>query len=200
MNLVQIGNFFFDIDKMECAHYNELTETLDIRINEVNNCFSGKKAEEMFNQLKELTKMNEICKCQCEYQTCKVEITNEVSTPKYCIAYPEKQAYWKTVSAGVPKIENAKVEIPNLGNIPSWIKDGIEYELYWAIDTHPEFPTDPFQAICLIHEELGEATQALNDFIHHNKATLKDVNIELLHTIVTCIRMLVAIGGKEDSR
>jgi hypothetical protein len=54
-NLVQIGNFIFDIDKMEYAHYNELTETLDIRINEVNHCFCGKKAKEMFNQLKELT-------------------------------------------------------------------------------------------------------------------------------------------------
>jgi hypothetical protein len=54
-NLVQIGNFIFDIDKLECAYYNELTETLDICVDKVNHCFIGKEAEEMFNQLKELT-------------------------------------------------------------------------------------------------------------------------------------------------
>lgn len=141
--------------------------------------------------------MNEICQCKCEYQTCKVEITNEVSTPKYCIAYPEKQACWKTVSAGVPKTENAKVEIPNLGNIPSWIKDGIDYELHWACEKHPKFPDDPFQAMCIIQEELGEAIQALNNLKHHQQGVINDVNIELLHTIVTCLRTLMAINEKE---
>lgn len=146
--------------------------------------------------------MNEICKCQCEYQTCKVEITNEVSTPKYCIAYPEKQAYWKTVSAGVPKIENEDVDLIKEKTtmwywVPNWIKEELEDELRWACEKHPKFPNDPFQMMCIIQEELGEAIQALNNLKHHQQGVIKDVNIELLHTIVTCLRTLMAINEKE---
>ena len=67
-----------------------------------------------------------------------------------------------------------------------------EYEK--ACRKHPKFPTDPFQAMCIIQEELGEAIQALNNLKHHGKGYTADVQIELLHTIVTCIRTLKEIN------
>ena len=75
-------------------------------------------------------------------------------------------------------------------DIPKRIIDDIFYEYLRAKVKHPEFPTDPFQAMCIIQEELGEAIQALNNFKHHQQGCIDDVQIELLHTIVTCIRTL----------
>lgn len=55
-NLVQIGNFIFDIDKFECAHYSKMPNSLHIFIDKEEYTFVYEEAEEMFNQLKELTK------------------------------------------------------------------------------------------------------------------------------------------------
>ena len=63
-----------------------------------------------------------------------------------------------------------------------------EYEK--ACRKHPKFPDNEFEQLCIIQEELGEATQALNNFIHYEIGSMKNVKTELLHTIVTCIRML----------
>lgn len=84
--------------------------------------------------------------------------------------------------------------------IPKWILDKCFKEYYYACKKHPNFPSNEFQMMCIIQEELGEAVQALNNFKHHQQGCIDDVQIELLHTIVTCIRTLKAINEKEDSR
>lgn len=55
-NLVQIGNFIFDLDKFKSARYSGKPNILNIYIGEDEYMFVDEEAEEMFNQLKELTK------------------------------------------------------------------------------------------------------------------------------------------------
>jgi hypothetical protein len=55
-SLIQIGNFIFDLDKFESAHYSKFPNSLHIKIDKEEYMFVYEEAEEMFNQLKELTK------------------------------------------------------------------------------------------------------------------------------------------------
>ena len=75
-------------------------------------------------------------------------------------------------------------------NIINDIIQSVAEEYEKACKKHPNFPDNPFEQFSIIHEELGEATQALNNLKHHKKGTIDDVQIELVHTIVTCIRAL----------
>lgn len=52
-----------------------------------------------------------------------------------------------------------------------------------AIHKHPDFASNPYQAISIITEELGELAQAVND---GNRAQAK---LELFHVIATCARL-----------
>lgn len=73
--------------------------------------------------------------------------------------------------------------------IPEWIRQGVLSEYQSAHERHPEFPSNPFAMMCIVSEELGEATQALNDLIHHKAGTINDVMIELMQTAAVCMRM-----------
>ena len=130
----------------------------------------------------------------CSYKNCYVEQDGDVFTPFCCVHGWDGDADWQEVTEEEPKKE-IKEEVKDIvTDIPKWIIDGIFNEYRWAVDKHPKFPTDPFQAMCIIQEELGEAIQALNNLKHHGKGYTADVQIELLHTIVTCIRTLKEIN------
>lgn len=136
--------------------------------------------------------MNEKMRCKCKKYIC-FFLDKGAFLNRRCILEEENNK--------VPNLGNADTPIPNLGTpwdkLPQWIKDGIKNELRWACEKHPKFPNNEFEMMCIIQEELGEAIQALNDFKHHQQGTINDVNIELLHTIVTCLRTLMAINEKE---
>ena len=124
----------------------------------------------------------------CCYKNCYVEQIGDVFTPFCCVHGWDDDADWQEVKEEEKELkEEIKVIVTD---IPKRIIDDIFYEYLRAKVKHPEFPTDPFQAMCIIQEELGEAIQALNNFKHHQQGCIDDVQIELLHTIVTCIRTL----------
>lgn len=123
--------------------------------------------------------------CHCSDTDC---ILKSNKRPTFCPYYSHISPDWQLV-----------VDEPTpWDKLPDWIKDGIKNELRWAIDKHPKFPDDPFQAMCIIQEELGEAIQALNNLKHHQQGYINDVYCELLHTIVTCIRTLDTISKNES--
>jgi hypothetical protein len=130
------------------------------------------------------------CK-KCE-SGCKLEIDEENPNPTHCIynGYGD----WQEVKEETEAKEEVKGIIRD---IPKWIIDGIFYEYHWACEKHPKFPNNEFEMMCVIQEELGEAIQALNNLKHHQQGVINDINIELLHTIVTCLRTLMAINEKE---
>jgi len=52
-----------------------------------------------------------------------------------------------------------------------------------AIEKHPDFASNPYQAISIITEELGELAQAVND------GNNEQAKLELFHVIATCARL-----------
>jgi hypothetical protein len=123
----------------------------------------------------------------CNSKSCYVEQEDDILTPCCCVHGWNGDTDWHEVK-----------EVKGIvTDIPKWIIDGIFYEYHWACEKHHKFPNDPFQMMCIIQEELGEAIQALNDLKHHQQGVINDVNIELLHAIVTCLRTLMAINEKE---
>ena len=117
----------------------------------------------------------------CNLKNCIVEQDDDIYIPYACVNGWNGDAEWHEVKEGVKGV---------VTDIPKWIIDGIFYEYHWACEKHPKFPNDPFQMMCIIQEELGEAIQALNDLKHHQQGVINDVYIELFHTIVACIRAL----------
>lgn len=138
-------------------------------------------------------KMNKY-ECHCSDTDC---ILQSNKRPTFCPYYSHISPDWRLIVDEVPNLGNADSTVPNLGNLPNWITEGISNEYRWAVEKHPNFPSNEFEMMCVIQEELGEAIQALNDLKHHQQGVINDVNIELLHTIVTCLRTLMAINEKE---
>lgn len=58
-------------------------------------------------------------------------------------------------------------------------------EWHYARDKHPEYPSNPVNALPIILEELGEVAAAINDNL-----PLSCVRQELAQTAITCIRLL----------
>ena len=144
-------------------------------------------------------------KCECVYNKCFLETEKE--EPNHCVLFHHDPANWQEVKEdnakkvdelvdNVKQWANNKEEIKDIiSDIPEWVIDGIFNEYRWAVDKHPKFPDNEFEMMCIIQEELGEAIQALNNFKHHNDGCINDVYIELLHTIVSCMRALKTLDG-----
>lgn len=66
----------------------------------------------------------------------------------------------------------------------------IEKELTKAREKHPNYPqNNMFKQVAIISEEAGEIAQAVLQY-YDEGTSLEEVEKELMHTIVTCIRML----------
>jgi hypothetical protein len=128
--------------------------------------------------------MKYVCE-KCKEEKC-VYDSEAGALPKYCPNYCNYVAKWQEVEDSSAWKE-----------IPQNIKDGIKEEYDRAVVKHPEYPTDPFHAMTIITEELGEAVQGLNNLKDHNVGCIEDVIIELDHTVVTAIRTIKMLSESE---
>lgn len=116
---------------------------------------------------------------------CKLEIDEENPIPTNCVY--NGRANWQEINEEKKGIEK---------NIPTWINESIVKEYSWACYKHPNFPCNEFEMMCIIQEDLSKAFLVLNNVQHCDKGCMTDVYIELLHTIVTCIRILEEMDKK----
>jgi len=72
------------------------------------------------------------------------------------------------------------------------IKNEIECELAFAKSKFPEWPTDPFQALAVLQEEVGELTNAVLErtYKHKNDPSLEDIRGEGIQVAAMAIRFL----------
>lgn len=73
-----------------------------------------------------------------------------------------------------------------------FITDKIKFEIKKAKEKYPNFADTIIEALCIINEETGEATQAANNFYHHD-GSIEEVEKELLHAAGTIFRALSEI-------
>lgn len=72
-------------------------------------------------------------------------------------------------------------------------------ELARAEKIHPVWPTDPIHQVAIMAEEAGEAVQAANNLVHHNKANGAFLlRCELIQTGAMAIRCLINLEGGKD--
>jgi len=71
-------------------------------------------------------------------------------------------------------------------------------ELARAEKAYPTWPTDPIHQIAIMAEEAGEAVQAANNLVHHNKANgAYLLRCELVQAGAMILRCLINMeGGK----
>lgn len=71
------------------------------------------------------------------------------------------------------------------------IKRAIKKEMKRARELHPDWPKDQIYQAAIIVEEAGEILQAANNHVFYG-ASIGFTQIEVIQTIVTCIRYLEA--------
>lgn len=67
-------------------------------------------------------------------------------------------------------------------------------ELSRAVSKFPYWPTDPLHAMAVVNEEIGELNKALLQYVYEpQKATLADVDEELIQSIAMLIRLRASL-------
>ena len=75
------------------------------------------------------------------------------------------------------------------------IEAPIRAELRRAIEKFPTWPTDPFHALAVVLEELGEVAKAMLHVTYEpGKSTRKDVAEEVVQTAAMAIRLHASLG------
>lgn len=67
----------------------------------------------------------------------------------------------------------------------------IRFELNRAIEKHPNYPTNRFEQVCILQEEVGEVTKSVLQLEQEAKGSLQDIKAELIQSAAMCIRMLM---------
>lgn len=71
------------------------------------------------------------------------------------------------------------------------IIDDIHEEYCRACKIHPVWPDNIVEALAIISEESGEAVKAGNNYHHNEGGTFEEIEMEVIHTLSTCIRFLI---------
>ena len=63
-------------------------------------------------------------------------------------------------------------------------------EMSRAEKVYPDWPKDMVYQASIMNEEAGEVVQAVNNFVMHNKGSIKDIHDELIQTGAMVLRCL----------
>lgn len=73
----------------------------------------------------------------------------------------------------------------------------VREELARAREKFPSWPTDPFHALAVLGEEVGELNQACLKFTYEDGASIDDVRAEAVQVAAMAIRFLESIDRYE---
>jgi hypothetical protein len=92
------------------------------------------------------------------------------------------------------KVKSEK-EVDN--SLASLVLVAVLEEVEQAREKHPGWPTNPFHALAIIGEEVGELNQAVLEFTYSATASKKKVYEEAVQCMAMCFEFLLHIGCYE---